>query len=397
MNKANRVCDFIMLLGLFIYALSATTSISVITIGVVLSSLGWIGKIVLTKRLEIKNTPLNLPILVFLGVITLSAICSFLPIFQGFDGVRSISEKVLLYYLVINGIKEKKHINWLLACIIGSLCLLASYKVGLSIYNPIFQEQMASDRTLGGCLGMVIPLVISMVFLISSWKIRISLILSLITMVICFGLNATRGAWLGSFFAIVFLGLILNRKILLGLGIIVIFFIFFLPRHQIERATNMFSLQFPSNLERIYLWSNAISMIKEHPLLGHGPGSFKVLYMRYVPKVSKELIDTTSLHTQHHRHAHNIFLHIAAETGLLGFLAFFWLLIAAFRLGYGVAQEDERFRILGLGLLASLIDFVVHGMVDYTLAGKSGYLFWFYLGIVAWMKCKSSSLPDINK
>ncbi len=393
-EKAIATCNSIMLIGLVIYALCATTSTSGISVGVALAFLGWITRMILTNRFEIKGIALNLPIFVFLGMLVLSALTSSIPILQSLDKVRSLGEKVLLYYLVINGIRDEQYIKWLLVCLIGSLCLLAGYEAGQVIWNPMPEKYsaMIANKTLGGCLGMVIPLVISLTFFtFSSWKIKGGLIVSLAIMIICLNLNSSRGAWLGDICALIFLGLFMNRKILLGLGVVIIISLCLLPKQQMYRVVNMVNPQYTANLERIYLWNSALSMIKEHPFLGHGPGSFQSLYPKYAPDVPEE---TKKKFYPPYTvgHAHNIFLHLSAEAGIFALLAISWLFMAIFRWGWSVLKHTETqwSRILVLGLLACLIDFAVHGMVDYTLAGKTGYLFWFYLGLVSWIGRQNS-------
>ena len=90
--KVSTICSSIMLIGLFIYALSATMTISGIAIGVNLALLAWIVKMLLAKRLETRGVVLNLPIFVLLGVLMIAAIASpSIPFIQGFDRIRSIA------------------------------------------------------------------------------------------------------------------------------------------------------------------------------------------------------------------------------------------------------------------------------------------------------------------
>lgn len=394
--KVSTICSSIMLIGLFIYALSATTTISGIAIGVNLALLAWIVKMLLAKRLETRGVVLNLPIFVLLGVLMIAAIASpSIPFIQGFDRIRSIAGGILLYYLVVNGIRNEQDIKWLLACLIIGLSLLSIYETALVICNPTPERQaaMMADKGLGGCLGMIIPLVVSLAFFGTfSFKIRIGLIVSLVIMIICLNINSSRGAWLGNICAMVFLGMIINKKILLGLGIAIIISLLFLPEKQMYRVKNMFNLQYGANAERVYLWQGALAMIKERPLLGHGLGSFQALYPKYAPVISDET--KKGFYPPHgHRHAHNIFIHLAAEAGIFAFLTIIWLLGVSFRWTWQVFKHTETnwLKISVLGIMACLIDFSIHGMVDYTLAGMTGYLFWFYLGIVSWIGIKYKS------
>jgi putative inorganic carbon (HCO3(-)) transporter len=354
-----------MFLGLVIYALCATTSTSGITVGVVIASLSWIVRMVLCRKVEPKGMPLNLPILLFLTALILSSAASP-SLITGLDRVRSIGEKVLLYYLVANGIFHRRQIATVLGCLIFTLSFRAGFEV---VYYAVFdQNRLIVDRVLGGCLGLTIPLVVSLLFLGSlSKRIRASLFCSLIVMVICLTLNSTRGAWIGSLFALSFLGFSLNKKVFLGI-LIWLISLSFSPAPQQNRAVNILNPNFPSNSVRIEMWRYAFSVAKEHFFLGAGPGSFYF----------------NDRFGQSHRHAHNIFIHIAAEAGLLGLSMLIWLMLASLGFGYKMLKQAERRddRVIFAGLFACLIEFLLHGMVDYTLAGKTGYLFWFYLGIV---------------
>lgn len=402
-EKALTICNSMMFIGLVIYALSATTSISGISVGVILAFLGWIIRIFLTQRFEIKGITPNLPIFVFLVVIILSAIASSQPFMQSLDEVRAIGERVLLYYLVVNGIKDEKQVKWLLICLIGAMCLVAGYESIQVLLYPQKHGDLIAKKHLGGCLGMIIPLVAALIFAPSSWKTRSSLFISLIIMIFCLNLTTNRGAWLGNICAIIFLGLLLSRKILLGTVIVLILTICVLPKQQIEkvhyRVANMFNLKYGPNSSRIYLWKAALSMTKERPLLGYGPDSFQFLYPKYMPNKFPTGVAKEELIFPVHHHAHNVFLHLSAESGILALLSIVWLFISMFKNGWQIyRQTSARWnKILLLGLLACLIDCIIHGMVDYTLMGQTGYLLWFYLGIIIWIGKHRISVEDCNQ
>ncbi len=388
--KAITISSSIILIGLFIFCLSATTSTSGIAIGVNLAFLAWIVRMILTKRFETRGIALNLPISSLLAILVIAAIASpSIPFIHGLDKIRSIASGILLYYLVFNGIRNEQDIRRLLACLIIGLSLLSIYKTAMVICVPTPERQaaMMADKGLGGCLGMVIPLVVFLAFFASlSFKIRIGLIVSSVIMIVCLNLNSSRGAWLGNICAMVFLGVVMNRKILLGLLIAIIISLLFLPEKQMYRVKNMFNLQYAANGERVYLWQGALSMIKKRPLLGYGMGSFQALYPEYAPVVSEET--KKGFYSPHgHQHAHNIFIHLTAEAGILALLTIIWLFAASFRWAWQVFNNTQThwLKILVLGIMACLIDFCIHGMVDYTLSGMTGYLFWFYLGIISWI------------
>lgn len=79
------------------------------------------------------------------------------------------------------------------------------------------------------------------------------------------------------------------------------------------RAASIASIQ--GNHIRFAIWTDTLTLIRQHPLLGVGLGNLKV----HFPSVQKESI---SLYTQYLKDAHNDYLQIWAELGLVGLTIF---------------------------------------------------------------------------
>ncbi len=86
-------------------------------------------------------------------------------------------------------------------------------------------------------------------------------------------------------------------------------------------------------------------MFLSHPLLGVGPGNFPDSYLKYSALVG--LANDPTL-----RDPHDLYIQIAAETGLAGIAAFCWLMLASFRL---MERGRRRLRRLGADHFADLI------------------------------------------
>ncbi len=101
----------------------------------------------------------------------------------------------------------------------------------------------------------------------------------------------------------------------------------------------------------IYTWS--VAMIRDHPLLGTGPGTFPLVLGQYqqVPYVTG-------------RYAHNAWLELAAETGV----PFTLLLLAGFglsvRQALGALRAATPERPLLLGIAAALLASAAHALLD---------------------------------
>jgi O-antigen ligase len=107
---------------------------------------------------------------------------------------------------------------------------------------------------------------------------------------------------------------------------------------------------------RIDLWTAAIKLLQHRPLFGAGLSGFQERAAPYY----------THIHTQaNFIDPHNIVLNFWVETGLLGLIAFAWIMLTAFRLCWrGWRGENADWRPYQLGVLLALVAVVVHGMVD---------------------------------
>ena len=110
-----------------------------------------------------------------------------------------------------------------------------------------------------------------------------------------------------------------------------------------------------------------------NPLLGVGLGTYMFNFIRFAgPDFS------------YIAYAHNCYLQIAAETGILGLLSFLALIILFFYQGI-IALNSHNRSFLWHMLLASLtavLAYCIHIMVDTGLyAVDLGLLFWFMLGL----------------
>ncbi len=109
------------------------------------------------------------------------------------------------------------------------------------------------------------------------------------------------------------------------------------------------------NFTRLSIWKTALGMVRRFPLTGTGPFSFSLLYAHL------RLPDGDAVAY----HAHDIYLTLLAETGIVGLLA---MLAAWLRFGREWARRfavaDARARILSGAIVAGLIGTLVQGLID---------------------------------
>ena len=126
---------------------------------------------------------------------------------------------------------------------------------------------------------------------------------------------------------------------------------------------------------RTEIWKDSLVMIKDRPFFGHGPNTYMTVFQAYR---SKSVFLPT--------YAHNCYLQIAAETGLLGLACFSWiifrLLKTAIQRGSRFLSSLEHMKFVFIGCMGGVLAFLVHSFFDtnfYSL--KLSALFWFMMGV----------------
>ena len=119
----------------------------------------------------------------------------------------------------------------------------------------------------------------------------------------------------------------------------------------------------PSNVERLYLWRVAGDMIKDNPVVGVGFKQWGERVSEYAAKYSSEWnFSEASFH-----HAHDVYLTVAAETGMVGLVFFlgFWLCLLFLTIRTALACRSGSFaRALNLGASYVLINLLIGGVFE---------------------------------
>ena len=109
---------------------------------------------------------------------------------------------------------------------------------------------------------------------------------------------------------------------------------------------------------RSELWQNTSQMIKDHPILGVGLGAYQFVYPRY--DQSSGILRAEQ--------AHNDYLHIIAETGIIGLILTISFIVILFGKGFALMQtKNKRRSAVILGSLAGCFGIAIHSFVDFNL------------------------------
>ncbi len=123
---------------------------------------------------------------------------------------------------------------------------------------------------------------------------------------------------------------------------------------------------------RSQLWSATLRMLRDHPLFGAGLSGFTERLGPY----------WNANHIDRFIDPHNIVLNFWSETGLLGVVAFGWILITAFLLSWrGWRRSSADWQPIHFGVFLALVAVVIHGLIDVPYFKNDLSLeFWTLLG-----------------
>ena len=136
------------------------------------------------------------------------------------------------------------------------------------------------------------------------------------------------------------------------------------------------------------LWQGALKVYASHPILGVGEGNFAESAMGYSETVAAHSARKEKLSGV----AHNMFLGVAVELGLVGLILFLGMLFFAFKTVVPIAQGSS----LGTGTLLALIVSMIAGM---TLTWESKEIVYVLFGSVLALQLHNSAqrAPSLYK
>jgi len=200
-------------------------------------------------------------------------------------------------------------------------------------------------------------------------------------MVGCLIWTVSRGAILGFSMGILLLLALHGRRRKNQLALAAILaatlgFLFFLSRANWKELILLSDI---ASKERSFMWSTAWTMFRDRPILGHGINTFMANYEAYARG------------PQWPAYAHNCYLQIAAETGIIGLASFLYFILclgavcrrALCRKTESLPPQMQEFRPILLGLAAGILAFLVQSAFDTNLyALRQAVLFWTLAGMV---------------
>jgi len=213
-------------------------------------------------------------------------------------------------------------------------------------------------------LGRCIPFGVAMFLLSPTMLRRVVAAIIVLIMGVAVVLTQSGGAILLGVPAGVICVLILwdRRRGLIAAGAVVVGLVALIPLSRfIPRLQGALDLTRSSSLVRTQVWTSAINLLRERPILGGGLDQFLYLYRsRYILPEAWREPDLS--------HPHNVVLDYWVSLGILGLailaalqVAFWRSALAAWR---RLRHTDWLLTAVIVGAMGSMADFLAHGIVD---------------------------------
>ena len=336
-------------------------------------------------------TPLDGPVALFLGAALLSLLASEVMRVSLRDLRTLVLEPVAAYYLAVWFLRSQRELVRVVAALLLGGAIVALF----GLYQYFFTDQVtavegvrriqasySSPNNLGLYLGRLLPVALAMALFLPAAAFRSARIASgILSAILAAALLFTFsiGSWLATALAILVVvllwrtraGVVMAGGYLAALAAAV-------PLSSTERVSSHFSLTRGTSFIRIHLWESSLQMIRDHPLLGVGMDNFLYHYR-------SEYLQPEAAAEPNLSHPHNLVLNFWLQMGILGVAAAAWVAVALgqlWRRRWRVSGDPLE-RALLAGIAGSLVDFVVHGMVDnsYFLVDLS-FHFWLCAAII---------------
>lgn len=330
-----------------------------------------------------KKSPIDRPLIALILAVILSF---FFALYKpdGIEALALLATYIALFYITLHTVRtrdQQRHLVYvilLVSVIISVIALLKHFSpVDLAWWSyPDLSPDIvgitgpyANHNHLAGYLEMTIPLLLGL-FLTRTRRSGILYLMLYVTAILLFThiLTLSRGGWVSLGLALFAMASILllqqrfrQKKILslimTGTAIVLLFILS--STQTVERILTLTENETVLGAGgRMFAWQGIGQMIIDNPLFGTGPGSFATVFTQYQPPgIAARFF-----------YAHNDYLHIIAETGLILIPILCWLLYTVFAIGLNKLQNPSR-QVWGitLGALTGILAMLIHSISDFNL------------------------------
>lgn len=360
-------------------------SIFIVEAGAVLLSALWLVKQLVAGEITLLGNPLFVPMAAFAGLIVLQIVLrrSAYPHDSIGDGLLYCAYAMLCFlasqsFLRVSQAKKIAVILAVYGCLIAAFALLQGIspngklywvrqpRLGGWIYGPY-----VNHNHYAGLMELLvpIPLVISLSHLAHE-KTRIACGIAAAVMVGTIFLSGSRGGMLAIFVELAVLGVVLSRqkksmRIAIAAGaflVVLVSLLIWLGGRELTTRVASISTEARGEISggmRLSIDRDTVQMFRQRPVLGWGLGTFPVVYPHFRTFYTNFFVNE----------AHNDYLQLLSEMGLLGFGTMIWFFVVLFR---RIPRKIQQWpsNVSGAVTLVCTLGIsgiLVHSLIDFNL------------------------------
>ncbi|MFB3923233.1 MAG: O-antigen ligase family protein [Terriglobia bacterium] len=193
-------------------------------------------------------------------------------------------------------------------------------------------------------LFLLVLMVVAVIFSRSRMGILVT-VFSIVFLALLAQLQLRKKVWMVGVF--LFMACVLGYGLWIGLAPV-------LARFEVVHDPNYLQVE-----GRVAIWKDTVRLLRDYPLTGSGLGTFGIVFRKYQTALVDASVD----------HAHNDYLEVAADTGLLGALLLFvpiFCLLGKMVLSFLAEARGYR-RAVVLGCIGSTMGLLLHSVTDFNL------------------------------
>lgn len=358
-------------------------TMGVVALGVYLLAAMFI-KYLYGENKEIKVDTFDIAILAMCGVIVYGVLNSY-----ALSGSVLPAAVYILFvssfYVIRRAAREKDFLNTLLNLIVFVSAVVSLYGIYQKLTGQaettwtdteMFEEMggriystFGNPNVFGEYLLIVMPITFGLMLKAASANRKTVYLGVFVLQTVCMILTYSRGCWIGIALSMAVMIVFTRRKLTSLMVFAVLLAPLFIPETIMQRLMSIGNVADTSTSYRVYIWQGTLRMLKDFWYCGVGIGeaAFGNVYPSY------------SLNAVSAPHAHNLYLHILSETGILGMATVLVLIVLFYKYISSAAIKNSENKITAVSLGAAMIGYLVQGMFDNVWYNYRIYFFFFVL------------------
>jgi O-antigen ligase len=337
----------------------------------------WLARISVTGTLVIKRTPLDVPLLLFLGSAALSTVVAenrnvaMFGTYERYDGLLTLLTYIALFWLSVQALADRAEALALIRCVLASGYAVAAVAIFQSLHDSVLQGgvapafgSMGNSNVLGAFLALVLTVAMGELLLAQPATTRILLANVVLVSGVALLLSFSRSAWLGTLVGVVVLAAARPKALrrlwfvaplagVLALVLVAGYAVASpgqLERGLVDRVLSAFD---PRAVEhtRLGIWGDSVRLIAARPIAGFGPDNVGLVFPRFqsgdwgfTPGHTHQPVDK----------AHAELLQVGATQGLIGVATYLLVQVAFLRALWSARRVDHAI-VAGAGWIAYMV------------------------------------------